>query len=109
LPPAIAGQHGDVHTFRVCCRLARGFALVPYITMSHYVGLSEFAHSLESLQRKRRFVQQRRARTDSELLPLFYFALEPSYHQGRYIEFHNWLCRVLSLDERFRAGQLNRG
>ncbi len=27
IPPAIAGQHGDLHTFRVCCRLARGFAL----------------------------------------------------------------------------------
>lgn len=27
LPPAISGQHGDVHTFRVCCRLVRGFAL----------------------------------------------------------------------------------
>jgi DNA primase RepB-like protein len=27
VPPAIAGQHGDVHTFQVCCRLVRGFAL----------------------------------------------------------------------------------
>ena len=27
VPPAIAGQHGDVHTFWVCCRLVRGFAL----------------------------------------------------------------------------------
>jgi hypothetical protein len=27
VPPAIAGQHGDLHTFRVCCRLVRGFAL----------------------------------------------------------------------------------
>lgn len=27
VPPAIAGQHGDVYTFRVCCRLVRGFAL----------------------------------------------------------------------------------
>jgi hypothetical protein len=27
IPPAIAGQHGDVHTFRVCCRIVRGFAL----------------------------------------------------------------------------------
>lgn len=27
VPPAIAGQHGDVQTFRVCCRLKRGFAL----------------------------------------------------------------------------------
>ena len=27
LPPAIAGQHGDVHTFRVCCRLVRRLVL----------------------------------------------------------------------------------
>jgi hypothetical protein len=27
VPPAVAGQHGDVHTFRLCCRLIRGFAL----------------------------------------------------------------------------------
>jgi hypothetical protein len=27
VPAAIAGEHGDVHTFRVCCRLVRGFAL----------------------------------------------------------------------------------
>jgi hypothetical protein len=27
VPPAIAGEHGDLHTFRVCCRLARGFGL----------------------------------------------------------------------------------
>ena len=27
LPPAIAGQHGDITTFRACCRLVRGFLL----------------------------------------------------------------------------------
>jgi hypothetical protein len=27
VPPAIAGEHGDVLTFRLCCRLVRGFAL----------------------------------------------------------------------------------
>lgn len=27
IPPAVAGAHGDVHTFRVCCRLVRGFSL----------------------------------------------------------------------------------
>lgn len=27
VPPAIAGQNGDLHTFKVCCRLVRGFAL----------------------------------------------------------------------------------
>jgi hypothetical protein len=27
VPPAVSGQHGDVHTFRICCRVVRGFAL----------------------------------------------------------------------------------
>ena len=27
VPAAIAGQHGDLHTFQVCCRIVRGFAL----------------------------------------------------------------------------------
>jgi hypothetical protein len=27
IPPAVAGNAGDAATFRVCCRLARGFAL----------------------------------------------------------------------------------
>ncbi len=27
VPPAISGQHGDIHTFRVCCRIVRGFDL----------------------------------------------------------------------------------
>jgi hypothetical protein len=27
VPPAVAGQHGDLRTFQVCCRLTRGFAL----------------------------------------------------------------------------------
>ena len=30
VPPAITGQHGDLHTFRVCCRLVRGFALADH-------------------------------------------------------------------------------
>ena len=25
--PLIRNQHGDLHTFRVCCRIVRGFAL----------------------------------------------------------------------------------
>jgi hypothetical protein len=27
VPPAVAGEHGDVHTYRVCCRLVRAFGL----------------------------------------------------------------------------------
>lgn len=27
VPPAVVGQHGDLHTFQACCRVVRGFAL----------------------------------------------------------------------------------
>jgi hypothetical protein len=27
IEPAVAGQHGDLHTFKVCCRVVRGFGL----------------------------------------------------------------------------------
>lgn len=27
IEPAISGQHGDLHTFKVCCRIVRGFEL----------------------------------------------------------------------------------
>ncbi len=32
--PAIAGQRGDLHTFRVCCRVVRGFALTDQEALS---------------------------------------------------------------------------
>jgi hypothetical protein len=38
LPPAVAGQHGDPWTFRVCCRLVRGFALSDSDAMSVLAG-----------------------------------------------------------------------
>ena len=38
IPPAIAGNHGDAATFRVCCRLVRGFALGDNEAMSVLAG-----------------------------------------------------------------------
>jgi hypothetical protein len=32
--PAIAGQHGDLRTFRICCRVVRGFELSDHEAMS---------------------------------------------------------------------------
>ena len=34
IPPAVAGRHGDAATFRVCCRLVRGFDLDDNAAMS---------------------------------------------------------------------------
>ncbi len=33
VPPAVAGQGGDLRTFRVCCRLVRGFALAQDVAL----------------------------------------------------------------------------
>ena len=65
MPPAIAGQHGDLHTFRVCCRLVRGFALSDAEAMAL---LGEWNASCEppwtdrelcdKLQRARRYGQE---------------------------------------------------
>jgi hypothetical protein len=32
--PAVAGQHGDLRTFRICCRVVRGFALSDHEALS---------------------------------------------------------------------------
>lgn len=34
IPPAVVGTHGDTATFRVCCRLVRGFALDDDLALS---------------------------------------------------------------------------
>src|SRR5204863_10119765 len=32
--PAVAGEHGDLRTFRICCRVVRGFGLSDHEAMS---------------------------------------------------------------------------
>ena len=32
--PAVAGQHGDLRTFRICCRVVRGFELSDHEAIS---------------------------------------------------------------------------
>ena len=40
VPPAVAGAHGDVHTFRLCCRLVRGFGLTDAVR--HVAGVPRY-------------------------------------------------------------------
>jgi len=61
-PPAIAGQHGDLHTFRVCCRLVRGFALSDHEALELLIEWNERCEPpwserelLDKLHRARRY------------------------------------------------------
>jgi GT2 family glycosyltransferase len=78
---------------------------LPMVAVSHYVALSDFAHQLEKTRAKREWLQSRRVRTDAEILPLFHNALDASYNDEQYVQFHRWLCSVLDLDRRFGAGE----
>jgi GT2 family glycosyltransferase len=75
--------------------------VVPGIAISHQVALSEFGKRLESLSRKRAWIQERRRRTDAEILPLFVDPFFTNYEERRYVAFYRWLCRVQGLDRRF--------
>jgi GT2 family glycosyltransferase len=77
-----------------------GSRAVPTIALSHAVALSEFGHSLEQLNAKRAWLQQRRRRSDAELLPLMYDPFYVNYRHPRYERFYRWLVRVQGLDRR---------
>ncbi|HEX6547150.1 MAG TPA: glycosyltransferase family 2 protein [Candidatus Dormibacteraeota bacterium] len=76
-------------------------AVVPRLALSHWVGLSEFAHALDRMGGKRRWLQDHRVRSDAEILPLMVDPLRPQWDDPRYVRFYDWLIRTLELDRRF--------
>jgi GT2 family glycosyltransferase len=77
--------------------------LMPAMSMSYYVGASQFARELESLNEKRRWIQSRRKRSDAEIIPLFVDPFYTSYADPNFGRFSRWLSRVQGLDRRFGA------
>jgi GT2 family glycosyltransferase len=77
-----------------------GSRALPTVALSHSVALSEFGHSLEKLNVKRAWLQQRRRRSDAELLPLLCDPFYVNYRHPRYERFFTWLVRVHGLDRR---------
>jgi GT2 family glycosyltransferase len=75
--------------------------LVPGMTMAYYVGLSAFAHQIDSLNKKRAWIQARRKRPDSDVIPLFVDPFYANYPDPSFHRFTRWLSRVQGLDRRF--------
>jgi len=88
---------------RVLGILLPDMAMLPGITLSHFVALSQFGHSLEGLQDKRNYVQEHRHRTDAEILPLLEDPFFANYSNPRYLRFYAYLNRALGLDRIFGA------
>lgn len=79
--------------------------LVPNMALSQYVGLSDFAHNLERMLEKRREIQATRLVSDADLIPLMVDPTWPNYQEPSYLRFHEWLVKVLGLEERFAVPQ----
>ena len=75
--------------------------LVPGMSMAYYVGMSAFAHQIDSLNKKRAWIQARRKRPDSEIIPLFVDPFYANYPDPNFHRFTRWLSRVQGLDRRF--------
>lgn len=73
----------------------------PAVAASHYAAVSEFAHSLESLEEKRCWLQQRRCVSDRDLIPLFVDPFFPTYTAPEYLRFYRWLTWVRGLEGMF--------
>lgn len=69
--------------------------------LSSFVGISRFASELDSLNQKRAWIQERRKRSDSEILPLLVDPFYPIYRDPHFVRFSRWLFRVQGLDRRF--------
>jgi GT2 family glycosyltransferase len=80
-----------------------GVVVLPGVAVSHYIAVSQFARLLESLKAKRQWIQERRKRTDAEILPLFVDPFFASYAEPEYLKFYRWLNRVLELEARFSS------
>jgi GT2 family glycosyltransferase len=77
--------------------------VLPGVAVSHYIAASQFAHLLESLKRKRAWIQERRKRTDAEILPLFVDPFYASYADDQYLKFYRSITSILDLESRFGA------
>jgi GT2 family glycosyltransferase len=76
--------------------------VVPNIALSHIVAISELAHNMAELLEKRRWIQDRRIRTDDEVLSLGGVLLEdPTFGPPDYLDFQHWLCEVTGINGRF--------
>jgi hypothetical protein len=75
--------------------------------ISNMVAVAEIAHNIEELQRRRRWIQSRRQRSDDEVLGLGGVLLEdPSFGSAEYLDFQHWLCEVTGINARFDAIKL---
>jgi GT2 family glycosyltransferase len=80
---------------------------MPDTALSLLVAISETAHSMDALMKKRAWVQSRRRRSDAEVLSLGGVLLEdPTFGHAGYLDFQHWLARVAGIDAAFESVKL---
>jgi len=78
-------------------------AVVPLHALSSFVATSAFAHKLPQMALKRRWIQERRRRTDAEIFPMFVEPMRPDFPDPGYAQFLAMLAGVFAIEEQFRS------
>jgi GT2 family glycosyltransferase/glycosyltransferase involved in cell wall biosynthesis len=73
------------------------------LTMSHLLAVSEVVRNLPQIIEKRRQVQSRRLRCDSEILPLFRSALTPNVDHPEFLQSFSNVVGLMGLDSVFKG------
>ena len=71
---------------------------VPKMALAGPMAIDYFVEQLPSLTEDRRLLQQRRRRSDAQLLPLFRQALEPAYPYPSYLAAHEQLVAAFDIE-----------
>ena len=76
---------------------------IPTLTMSHLLAISEVCRNLSGIMAKREFVQSRRVRSDSEIIPLFKSSLTPNINDPLFAQTFSKMVESLDMDSVFKA------
>ncbi len=81
---------------------------VPKLTMSYMVALNDIIEAFPQIWQKRSLIQSQRRRPDSEILPLFAFAMGANFHTGPYLALQQRLVDAFQLRDMFGGAQTQR-
>lgn len=85
-----------------------GGSVFPDLAVSQLVAVSELAHHYGELRERRAWVQERRRRSDAEVLGLERVLLhDPSYGDVGYLGFQRWLRAAAGIEQRFADVRLD--
>jgi hypothetical protein len=107
-----AGTNINWDEFRIGSQTSVGASTediaTPRIMLSHIAALKELLEHFPELWAKRHVIQSQRVRSDSDIFPLFRYAMWPVAHSRSYILLQQTLTDIFGLHEVFQGSRMHR-